>query len=228
MMDSEAIGRSYAIFAPVYDLFFGKVLEPGRRAAIQLLEPKPGARILEVGVGTGLSLASYPAHTRVTGIDMSTAMLAKAQARVERQGLGHVEALLPMDATAMEFEDNSFDAAICMYVVSVVANPMRLLEEMRRVCRPDGKLIVVNHFRTEGRVLRLAEFLLKPLHHMVHFRSGLDLDEFTMSVRLPLEHVRQENLLGYSSVLVFRNTANSNPLVEAESDDTPSSSCCTG
>jgi phosphatidylethanolamine/phosphatidyl-N-methylethanolamine N-methyltransferase len=206
MTEKDAITRSYALFAPLYDLVFGKVLQPGRRSAIRLIEPENGARILEVGVGTGLSLASYPAHTRVIGIDVSSAMLAKAQARVEREGLRQVESLLRMDATAMGFADGSFDTAVCMYAVSVVPNPMRLLEEMRRVCKPGGKLIVVNHFRTYGRLVRLAEFLLKPLRHMVHFRSGLDLDEFMMSVRLPLEHARQENLLGYSSVLVFRNT----------------------
>lgn len=212
MTESEAIRKSYSVFAPLYDLFFGKMLEPGRRAAIQLLEPKVGARILEVGVGTGLSLASYPPHTRVTGIDLAPAMLAKARARVERQGLRHVEALLRMDASELEFEDDTFDAAICMYVVSVVPDPLRVLEEMRRVCKADAKLVVVNHFRTGGRVVRLAEFLLRPMHHMVHFRSGLDLDDFTMSVRLPLEHVRRENLLGYSSVLVFRNTPDPAPL----------------
>jgi phosphatidylethanolamine/phosphatidyl-N-methylethanolamine N-methyltransferase len=211
MSESDAITKSYAFFAPLYDLFFGKVLEAGRRTAVHLIEPKIGARILEVGVGTGLSLACYPAHTRVTGIDVSPAMLAKAQARVERQGLRHVAALLHMDATAMEFEDNRFDAAICMYVVSVVSNPIRLLEEMRRVCKPDGKLVVVNHFRTHRRLVRMVEFLLKPFHRMVHFRSGLDLDDFTMSVQLPLEHVRQENLLGYSTVLVFRNTPGTIP-----------------
>ena len=207
MTERDSIAKSYALFAPLYDLVFGKVLQPGRRSGIRLLEAEVGSRILEVGVGTGLSLASYPAHARVTGIDFSPAMLARAQARVDRLGLRQVESLLRMDATSMGFEDGSFDAVICMYVVSVVPHPMRLMEEMRRVCKPDGRLIVVNHFRTHGRVLRLAEFLLKPLHHMVHFRSGIDLDDFTLSAQLPLEQVRQENLLGYSSVLVFRNTA---------------------
>lgn len=212
MTQSDRIAKSYAFFAPLYDLCFGKVLEAGRRTAVQLVEPKIGTRILEVGVGTGLSLASYPPHTRVTGIDVAPAMLAKAQARVERQGLQHVAALLRMDATAMEFEDNSFDAAICMYVVSVAPDPIRVVEEMRRVCKPDGKLVVVNHFRSHRRLVRMVEFLLRPFHRMVHFRSGLDLDDFTMSVQLPLEHVRQENLLGYSTVLVFRNTPAAVPL----------------
>lgn len=207
MRKNSSISRAYAFFAPAYDFFFGRVLEPGRRLAIQMLEPKPEQRILEVGVGTGMSLASYPHHTRVTGIDLAPEMLAKAQARIERGGLKHVDRLIPMDATNMQFEDNGFDAAICMYVVSVVPDPLRVMEEMSRVCKPGGKLVVVNHFKTNSPLIRAAEVALKPIHYMVRFRADLELEDFRNSVGLPLEKSRRANVMGYSTVLVFRNEA---------------------
>ncbi|MCF7838908.1 MAG: methyltransferase domain-containing protein [Candidatus Marinimicrobia bacterium] len=205
MNEEVALSKAYAFFAPVYDVFFGKVLEHGRRSAIALAEPDPGAHILEVGVGTGLSLASYPPHARVTGIDLSPAMLAKARARVARRRLRHVEALLSMDATDMAFEDGSFDAVICMYMVSVVPDPRRVLEEMRRVCKPGGKLVVVNHFQTESKLVQVAEFFLKPLHYLVRFRNDLNLEAFMATAQLPVESVQHANLMNYSTVLVFRN-----------------------
>lgn len=205
MTETKSMRKAYAFFAPVYDLFFGRVLEPGRRSAILLTDPKPGERILEVGVGTGLSLASYPDYVKVTGIDLAPAMLSKAQAQVDRRGLRHVEALEAMDATQMRYPDHCFDKVICMYVVSVVPNPGKVLAEMRRVCKPGGKLVIVNHFHTHSKLVRFAEALLKPVHYLVRFRSDLDLDTFIREADLPVETVRRANIMGYSTVLVLRN-----------------------
>jgi len=207
MTTTASMHKAYTFFAPVYDLFFGKVLEPGRRSAIALTVPCPGDRILEVGVGTGLSLSSYPDHVKVTGIDLAPAMLSKAQSRVKRRGLRHVEALETMDAMNMSFEDSRFDTVICMYVISVVPDPQRVMKEMKRVCKPGGKLVVVSHFRTESFLVRSAECFLKPIHFLVRFRADLDMQTFTESTGLPVESRQRANIMGYSTVLVFRNDA---------------------
>ncbi len=147
----------YRRYARVYDALFGPVLQPGRRAVLEALDLKSGDRVLEVGVGTGLSLPLYPRDVHITGIDVSREMLEKARARVARRRLENIDALLEMDAEAMAFPDASFDKVVAMYVVSVVARPQRLLEELHRVCRRHGEIFIVNHFRSDNRVLGTLE-----------------------------------------------------------------------
>lgn len=199
------MSRAYGFFAPVYDAFFGRILEQGRRRAVDSLSVGKGAKILEVGVGTGLALPFYPTDVRVTGIDLAPDMLSRARDLVRRKKLTHVEELLQMDACAMQFEDGTFDAVIAMYVVSVVDNPIRLMDEMRRVCKPGGAMIVVNHFHTTSPLIRSAEALLRPLHRLVKFRADLRLDEFTKRARLNVERCFPVNVMGYSTVLCCRN-----------------------
>src|SRR5690242_15585243 len=129
-MDIEDTLRTYRLFSGSYDLVFGPVFHPGRKDAVRLANDRPSQRILEVGVGTGLSLPFFRGDARVTGIDVSAEMLAKARRRVEQRGLKQVEALMEMDAEAMSFEDNSFDAVLALYVASVVPNPARFAAEM--------------------------------------------------------------------------------------------------
>src|SRR6266513_223662 len=156
-MDLQTVRAAYRRYARVYDALFGPVLQPGRKAVVKALGCRPGERVLEVGVGTGLSLPLYPPHTRVTGIDVSTEMLDKARARVENRRLANVEALLEMNAEEMTFPDASFDKVVAMYVVSVVERPARLLEELHRVCRPQGEIFIVNHLRADNPVLGAVE-----------------------------------------------------------------------
>ena len=153
-MQIEAVKAAYRRYARIYDTVFGPVLQPGRKAVLEALKLKPGDRVLEVGVGTGLSLQLYPRDVRITGIDVSREMLDKARARVARRKLENVEALLEMDAERMDFPDASFDKVVAMYVVSVVERGRRkLLEELHRVCRPDGEIFIVNHFHSDNRIL---------------------------------------------------------------------------
>ncbi len=154
-LDAEAVRAAYARWAKVYDAAFGLVSAPARRRAVFAINALPDGRVLEVGVGTGLSLPLYRRGLRVTGIDLSPEMLARARAKVAREGLEHVEALLEMDAEAMAFADHSFDSAVAMFVASVVPNPRRMLAEMRRVVRRGGTLLFVNHFVAD-RGFRLA------------------------------------------------------------------------
>jgi phosphatidylethanolamine/phosphatidyl-N-methylethanolamine N-methyltransferase len=141
---------------------FGAVSAPARRAAVDAVNRAPGTEVLEVGVGTGLALPHYRPEKRITGIDLSTDMLDRARARVKREGLRNVEQLLELDAEATGFEDGRFDIAVAMFVASVVPNPRRLAAELRRVVRPGGLILFVNHFAAESGPMVWIERALAP------------------------------------------------------------------
>lgn len=145
-LDSASIVEAYRRWAGVYDTVFGGISSNGRLRAVSLINRLPGVDVLEVGVGTGLALPHYNRDKRITGIDLSKEMLRKARERTWRDGLSHVQALHEMDAEATSFEDNSFDSAVAMFVASVVPNPKRLLAEMKRLVRPGGNILIINHF----------------------------------------------------------------------------------
>jgi len=174
-MHIESVKTAYRRYARIYDTLFGPVLQPGRKAVIEALKLNPGDRVLEVGVGTGLSLPMYPHDVRVTGIDVSRDMLAKARARATAKELDNVEALLEMDAEAMAFPDASFDKVVAMYVVSVVEDPARLLEELHRVCKPDGEIFLVNHVRSDNPILGALEKGLARFSDMLGFHPDFEL-----------------------------------------------------
>jgi phosphatidylethanolamine/phosphatidyl-N-methylethanolamine N-methyltransferase len=174
-MQIEAVKAAYRRYAGFYDALFGPVLQPGRKAVLDALRLRPGDRVLEVGVGTGLSLPLYPADVKVTGIDVSREMLDKARSRVAKRRLANVEALIEMDAEAMSFADASFDKVVAMYVVSVVERPARLLEELHRVCRPDGEIFLVNHVRSDNPVLGAVEKSLARFSDKLGFHPDFQL-----------------------------------------------------
>jgi phosphatidylethanolamine/phosphatidyl-N-methylethanolamine N-methyltransferase len=148
-MDAEAVRAAYRRWAGIYDTVFGGICLLARRRAVALVNELPGREVLEVGVGTGLALPRYQAAKRITGIDLSPEMLAQARKRVAGLGLRNVAALREMDAEATDFADASFDVAVAMFVASVVPHPKRLMEEMRRVVRPGGNILVVSHFAAQ-------------------------------------------------------------------------------
>ena len=174
-MQIESVKAAYRRYAGVYDAVFGPVLQPGRRAVLDALGLRPGDRVLEVGVGTGLSLPLYPRDVRITGIDVSREMLDKARRRVERRGLANVEALLEMDAEKTTFAPASFDKIVAMYVMPVVERPAAVLEEMHRVCKPDGEIFLVNHVRSQNRVVAAFENSLARFSDKIGFHSDFDL-----------------------------------------------------
>jgi len=174
-MQIEAVKAAYRRYAAVYDAVFGPVLQPGRKAVMQALRLRPGDRVLEVGVGTGLSLPLYPGNVKITGIDLSREMLEKARRRVERRRLVNIEALLEMDAESMTFPDASFDKIVAMYVLPVVENPQKLLKELHRVCRPDGDIFIVNHVRSDNRLIAAFENGLARFSDTIGFRPDFEL-----------------------------------------------------
>ena len=149
-LDAAAIRDAYRRWSAVYDLVFGGVSSVARKRAAAVVNLLPGRTVLEVGVGTGLALPCYAPDKRIVGIDLSAEMLALARRRVAGLGLRNVEGLQEMDAEATEFADGQFDTAVAMFVASVVPNPRRLLTELRRVVRPGGNILFVNHFAAEG------------------------------------------------------------------------------
>jgi phosphatidylethanolamine/phosphatidyl-N-methylethanolamine N-methyltransferase len=200
-MELEDTLRTYRLFSGSYDLLFGPVFHPGRKAAVRIANDRPNQRILEVGVGTGLSLPHFRADAKVTGIDVSAEMLAKARRRVARLGLTQVEALLEMDAEKMSFADDSFDAVLALYVASVVPDPARFAAEMRRVCKPGGTIVVVNHFTSENGAMRFIEKRLAPLAGKIGFHADFPLDKFLAASGLQVREMRPSNLFGYWKLL---------------------------
>jgi phosphatidylethanolamine/phosphatidyl-N-methylethanolamine N-methyltransferase len=165
----------------------------------------PGERILEVGVGTGLSLPLYPQGARVVGIDISRDMLDQARLRLARGGLANLAELMVMDAENMAFEDDSFDKVVAMYVASVVPDPKRLVDEMRRVCKPGGQIFMVNHFHSRNPVLGGFERLLAPLSKQLGFRPDFSLDRFLGATGLDARNLRRVNLFDFSTMVEARN-----------------------
>ena len=191
-MHIEAVKAAYRRYANIYDALFGPVLQPGRKAVIEALGCKPGERVLEVGVGTGLSLPMYPPSVRITGIDLSREMLERARTRVARHALANVEGLLEMDAEAMSFADASFDKVVAMYVVSVTDHPAQLLHELQRVCKPHGDIFIVNHVRSDNPLVGAVERSLARFSNQLGFHPDFELRSL-VNGSFRVEHVSSIN-----------------------------------
>jgi phosphatidylethanolamine/phosphatidyl-N-methylethanolamine N-methyltransferase len=169
--DREMVEQAYDRWAPVYDLVFGGIFSKGRQAAIQATN-KLGGRVLEVGVGTGISLPLYAPNVRIFGTDISEEMLKKAKKRVTEQRLKNVEGLAVMDAQELEFADNSFDVVMAQYVVTAVPNPEVALDEFARVLRPGGELIILTRVSADAGMRRFIEQKLQPVVRRLGFRTA--------------------------------------------------------
>ncbi len=176
-VETDFVNGVYQKLASVYDFIFGPTLHPGRMQAIQRMGIRPGDRVLEVGVGTGINAALYPRDCSVTGIDLSSSMLEKARDRVARKDIRNVR-LLEMDAADLKFTEGTFDIVYAPYLISVVPDPVAVAREMRRVCRPGGRIIFLNHFRSPKRLLAWIERAISPFTVHIGFKSDLDLPAF--------------------------------------------------
>jgi phosphatidylethanolamine/phosphatidyl-N-methylethanolamine N-methyltransferase len=193
VLEKRQVERAYRLCAPAYDFVFDWIFHPGRQAAISSLGIRKDDRVLEVGIGTGLNLPLYPPDCRLTGIDLSEEMLEKAQAKVEELRLGNA-ILKVMDASAMDFGDNEFDRAVATYVISAVPDPVGVLREMRRVVKPDGIIVILNHFRSERRLAGALEDLMAPLCARLGWKSNLPLEPLLSQVGLFPDSVTKVNL----------------------------------
>jgi phosphatidylethanolamine/phosphatidyl-N-methylethanolamine N-methyltransferase len=191
-VENSFVEGVYDKLAKVYDLIFGPTLHPGRLQALQRMNIQPGERVLEVGVGTGINLSLYPKDASITGIDFSGSMLEKARERVTRKG--HRVRLLQMDAADLKFADASFDIVYAPYLISVVPDPITVAREMRRVCRPGGRIIFLNHFLSPNRVLSRMERAISPFTIHIGFKSDLDLPAFLAQADLQPVSIEKVNI----------------------------------
>lgn len=204
--DHRRTEKVYAVLARVYDQAFDWALGPGRRRAIAALPIQPGDHVLEVGVGTGLSLPHYPGGTRVTGIDISEPMISQAEERAAECADLEVSLQL-MDARELRYPDGTFDHVIAPYVISVVPEPRRVMEEIVRVCKPGGTIHVVNHFEGRWAAVRFFERLLTPATQWVGFRMDLPETVATETPGLTIDAVERVNLFGHWTLLRMRRSA---------------------
>jgi len=192
-LEKRQVERAYELYAPVYDFIFDWIFAPGRSAAIKQCAIGPTDTVLEVGIGTGLNLPLYPPACRLTGIDLSAEMLDKAVERVQTLAMPNVT-LKVMDATSMDFADDEFDKAVATYTISAVPDPVAVLREMRRVVKPGGVLVTLNHFRSERRVMGWLEDLVAPLCTRLGWKSNLALGPLLAAVGLEPEVVARANM----------------------------------
>ena len=201
-MDTASVRHAYRRWAPVYDYTFGKIADAGRKHAVKIINSRKG-RVLEVGVGTGLSLPCYDSHLTVTGIDLSPEMLEKASQKVTRGELTHVEGLHEMDASALAFPDESFDTVVAMYVLTVVPDPDRVMRELERVCAPGGEVILVNHFSQEEGVRGFFERKLAPFADLIGWHAVFEVDRVLICDDLRLAERRALRPFGLFTMLRF-------------------------
>ena len=192
-VENDFVEAVYDKLAKVYDITFGPTLHPGRLQAIERMDIQSGERVLEVGVGTGINLALYPKNCSVTGIDFSGPMLEIARERAARKDVRNVR-LLEMDAADLKFADDSFDIVYAPYVISVVPDPVKVAHEMRRVCRPGGRIIVLNHFLSANAILSRIERLISPFTIHIGFKADLDLPAFLTQAELQPQSIEKVNI----------------------------------
>jgi phosphatidylethanolamine/phosphatidyl-N-methylethanolamine N-methyltransferase len=199
-VENDFVEAVYDKLAKVYDITFGPTLHPGRLQAIERMDIQPGERVLEVGVGTGINLSLYPKNCSVVGIDFSEPMLEIARERAARKDVRNVR-LLQMDAADLKFADNSFDIVYAPYVISVVPDPVKVAHEMRRVCRPGGRIIVLNHFLSPNAILSRIERLISPFTIHIGFKADLDLPAFLAQAELQPQSIEKVNIPKFWSLI---------------------------
>lgn len=192
-VENDFVAGVYEKLASVYDFTFGPTLHAGRLRAIQRMAIRRGDRVLEVGVGTGINAGLYPRDCIVTGIDLSSSMLEKARERVARKDISNVR-LLEMDAADLRFADGAFDIVYAPYLISVVPDPITVAREMGRVCRPGGRIIFLNHFRSRNPLLASIERAISPFTVHIGFKSDLDLPAFLAQADLEPVSIEKVNI----------------------------------
>ena len=208
-IDKDRVAKAYARWAPIYDLVFGKVFAAGRMASIAAAE-RIGGRILDVGIGTGISLIDYSPNNRIVGVDYSEPMLRKAHERVIEHKLSHVEAIAVMDALHLGLPDASFDAVVAQYVITTVPDPEATLDEFVRVTRPGGEIILVNHLGAEAGWRRAFEHGFAPIARRLGWRPEFPWERLTNWAAkhggVILAERRPMPPMGHFSLIRFRKT----------------------
>lgn len=202
-LNLTTVREAYRRWAPVYDSTFGLVASAGRRKAIEQINQRRG-NVLEVGVGTGLSLPHYAPYLKITGIDLSPEMLAKARERVEKAGLLNIEGLYEMDAAQLEFPDDSFNTVVAMYVMTVVPDPDKVMAELERVCAPGGEVMIVNHFSQDHGLRGWVERKMAPYADTLGWHPVFPIERVMVRPGLSLIERRPLWPMGLFTLVRFR------------------------
>jgi phosphatidylethanolamine/phosphatidyl-N-methylethanolamine N-methyltransferase len=204
MDDIEAHeSKLYSELAPLYDKVFGKIFYSRLERVIEDLDIPAGAKILEVGAGTGTSFPAYPTHCEITGVDLAPDMLARARRKILENAWSHLK-VMEMDALDLKFPDNSFDYVMAFHVVTVVPDPLRMIAEANRVTKPGGRIVIVNHFTTDVPVLGSLTQALDPMTRWLGWRTDLKLKPFIETSHLKVEKVYKLNKASLYTVLIFK------------------------
>ncbi len=202
-METSRVKSLYAVYSTFYDSVFGRLYAPGRLAAVRLMNVRPGEEILEVGVGTGVSLPHYPRHARIVGVDISREMLAKAEERKAALGLSNVE-IYEMDATRMDFPEGRFDKVIAAHVVTVVPEPLKVMEEMKRVCKDSGEIYILNYVGASSGIAARLEQLFSPIRKAMGLGAYIDLEAVIKEAGLTVEYKERVNVFGLCRLIRCR------------------------
>jgi phosphatidylethanolamine/phosphatidyl-N-methylethanolamine N-methyltransferase len=208
MADIEAHeSKLYSEFAPLYDRVFGKMFYNRLERVIEDLDIPPGAQVLEVGAGTGTSFPAYPTHCNVTGVDLAPDMLARARQKIAENGWRHLK-VMEMNALDLKFPDNSFDFVMAFHVVTVVPDPVLMMAEAKRVCKPSGRIVIVNHFTSDVPVLGSLTKAMDPLTRWLGWRTDLQLKPFIAATGLTVEKAFKINKNSLYTVVLARKETN--------------------
>jgi len=212
-LDEGQVREAYRRWAPVYDYTFGAISTAGRRHAVEIVNAGTG-RVLEVGVGTGLSLPDYKKHLDIVGIDLAPEMLEKARERVKAEKLTNISGLYEMDASNLRFPDNSFDKTVAMYVITVVPDPQKVMQELSRVTKPGGEVMLINHFSQEDGVRGWVERQMAPFADLVGWHSVFDVSRVMVCPELKLIDRKALRPWGIFTMMRFRKeeAANQRPV----------------
>ena len=193
-MQKAEIQKIYSRYSGFYDLIFAQLFSPRIRLGLEKIGIQKGDRIIEVGVGTGLSLSLYPQSCQVVGIDITRRMLERAKAKKEKLGLRHIE-LFEMDGENICFDDDSFDHAVLPFVISVVPNLERLIKEIKRVTKNGGKIVIMNHLCAKSSLFSKMEERLSPFFMKLGWKTGLSVDVLTNHCNLHIEEISRKHKL---------------------------------
>ena len=196
--------KIYSEFSHLYEKIFSPFFEKRIHTVIKSLQISPGAKVLEVGIGTGMSMAAYPSHCEVTGVDLAADMLEKAQEKADENGWRHFH-LIEMDALNLKFPDNAFDYVLSFHVISVVPDPVRMMHEIHRVCKPGGSIVIINHFRSTKPVIGPLVGALTPITRYLGWDASLRLSEAFAGVPVHIEKCFKTSPFSLFTVVVAQN-----------------------
>ena len=205
MQSQDSVIKIYDRWGKIYDIIFKHIFSEGRDVGSRMLEVKPGENLLEVGIGTGLSLPLYPRHCRIMGIDISPKMLEKASEKVTEHRLTNIQLEL-MDAQNMSFPDNSFDCVTACYVVSAAPDPLKVVSEIRRVCKPGGRIVFINHFKSHNPILAAFETMVNGVCKKFGWEATLDLDALLEASNMTLLATEKVNMFDYWRAVLCINS----------------------